>query len=926
MINRVYILKFRFSFVILLTALMLVLAGCSTKKNTWSTRAMQSLNTRYNVYFNGYQSYEDGLKAIHKANKDDYSRVIPMYPISNHDNAKSATSQMDRTIEKCRKAIKTRSIKEKPESKRRSSRRSRTTPANNREEYNPFMPRVWMLLGQAEFHKADFLGSVGTFNYIARHFAYDNDLVQACRLWVIRAYAEMDWIYEAEEILRNLNQNAMSEDNATLYASVYADLLLKKGMYREAIPLLELTLSKEKSKDLKQRFTFLLGQLYEYTGDKQAARNAYSKLINMSPPYEMAFNAKISQSALFLGNMAANRRELLNMAENNNNKDYLDQLYMVLGKSYLHEKDTVRALEYFHEAVDKSTRNGLDKAVALITMGDLYYLRGDYVKSQPCYDDATKIISLTHPDYPRVAQRAEILSELVVHHTDVMLQDSLQRLSAMSEDVRMVVILELIANLEKEEQEAAERAALKEEQQRSEPGMTMIGGPAMNQGAQGWYFYNTGLVRGGQTDFQQRWGRRRLEDNWRRSNKSAVLFAEEETAITQPVDSLAVDQAVPTVELAEGQEAIREDRQPEFYLKQIPVTDEQIARSNQSWAASLFKMGMVYKDKLEDYPQAIGSFDDYLNRFPSYTDELEALYHRYILHIRTKDAVGAEIGRQQVLRKYPESDYALMLTNPNYLDTKQQMLAEQDSLYQLAYRAFNANHFDTVQIIVNRVAQQYPLNSLMPKFMFIKALSQGKSGDREGTEQTLVALLDAYPDSEVSAMTKDILALFKQGRVAQEGSGLGSMLARRELTATGVVGDSLSALTFKADLTGEHRLILISPVNDEALYALQFQLAVYNFSRFLLKDFDLTISRIDAGRNSLSVYPLDDYEEAVWYLQSIREDEQIKKLMEELNINALILSEYNYGLTRSGFTLDDYLIFKSETSQETPVQQTQPSQ
>lgn len=924
MINRVYILKFRLSFVILLTALMLALAGCSTKKNTWSTRAMQSLNTRYNVYFNGYQSYEDGLKAIHKANKDDYSRVIPMYPISNHDNAKSATAQMDRTIEKCRKAIKTRSIKEKPEVNRRRSRRSRTSPGNNREEYNPFMPKVWMLLGQAEFHKADFLGAVGTFNYIARHFAYDNDLVQACRLWVIRSYAEMDWVYEAEEILRNLNQDALSEDNATLYASVYADLLLKKGMYREAIPLLELTLSKEKSKDLKQRFTFLLGQLYEHTGDKQAASNAYNKLINMSPPYEMAFNAKISQSALFLGNMAANRRELLNMAENNNNKDYLDQLYLVLGKSYLHEKDTVRALEYFHEAVDKSTRNGLDKAVALITMGDLYYLRGDYVKSQPCYDDASKIISLTHPDYPRVAQRAEILSELVVHHTDVMLQDSLQRLSAMSEAERLEVILELIANLEKEEQEAAERAALQAEQQ-SEAGMTMIGGPAMNQGAQGWYFYNTSLVRGGQSDFQQRWGRRRLEDNWRRSNKSAVLFAEEEATVEQLVDSLGVEQLAPEEVLAEGQEAIREDRQPEFYLKQIPVTEEQIARSNQSWAASLFKMGMVYKDKLEDYPQAIASFNDYLSRFPSYADELEALYHRYILHIRTNDVVAAETGRQHVLRKYPESDYALMLTNPNYLDTKQQMLAEQDSLYQLAYRAFNTSRFDSVQLIVDQVAQQYPLNSLMPKFMFIKALSQGKSGDREGTEQTLVALLESYPDSEVSAMTKDILALLKQGRETQEGGGLGSMLARRELLATGVAGDSLSALTFTDDPSGEHRLLLLSAVDDEALFALQFQLAVYNFSRFLLKDFDLTIARIDAGRNSLSVYPLDDREEAEWYLQSIQEDEQIRKLMEELNINALILSEYNYGLTRSGFTLDDYLIFKSETSQETPEQQTKES-
>jgi len=68
-------------------------------KNTPVTRTVQSVNTRYNVHFNGRVSYDDALKAIATANQDDFGQVIPMYPISKHENASAGTGQLDRTIE-----------------------------------------------------------------------------------------------------------------------------------------------------------------------------------------------------------------------------------------------------------------------------------------------------------------------------------------------------------------------------------------------------------------------------------------------------------------------------------------------------------------------------------------------------------------------------------------------------------------------------------------------------------------------------------------------------------------------------------------------------------------------------------------------------------------------------------------------------------
>ena len=224
-----------------LLAALLLLTACSTKKNTWLTRNFHALTTRYNIAFNGNESYEEGLRNMLEGNVDDYSTVIPLYPISHHDNASAATSNMDRAIEKGRKAIKLHSIKAKP--KRDSKKWS--DPAYRafyeQSEFNPALKDAWMLVAKSEFHKADFLGSIGTFTYISRFYATDKDLVAQCQLWMVRAYAEMDWIYEAEQMLGKVNQDDLRSANVGLFASANAVLLLKQDRYREALPFVELS-------------------------------------------------------------------------------------------------------------------------------------------------------------------------------------------------------------------------------------------------------------------------------------------------------------------------------------------------------------------------------------------------------------------------------------------------------------------------------------------------------------------------------------------------------------------------------------------------------------------------------------------------------------------------------------------------------------
>lgn len=899
---------------------MLVSGGCSMKKNTWSSRAFQSLNTRYNVYFNGKQSYDEGLKAISEANKDDYSHIIAMYPVSHHDNAAAATSQMDRTIEKCRKAIKTRSVKTKPELSRSKRYSAKGKAFMKKEEYNPFMDEVWLLLGKAEFHKADFLGAVGTFNYIMRHFSDDQDVVAACRLWVIRSYAELGWIYEAEDMLSKIDQKTLRGDNVGLYASVLTDILLKKHQYKEAVPFLELALKMERDKSLQLRFTYLLAQLYEQAGNKKSAYDTYSDVIKKSPPYEMAFNARIARAGLFLGNMAQTRRELNKMIRNNNNKDYLDQLYSLMGKSYLHQKDTVKAFECFGQAVELSTRNGADKAFTLVTMGDLYYDRKNYVKAHPCYDEASKILTVDNEDYSRVSLRAEKLAGLVVEYETVQLQDSLQRLSAMSPENRLKSIQAYIARLEAEEKVAAEKAAARAEREAEQQtgGMNnMLATPGM--GGQGeWYFYNISLVRGGQTDFASKWGNRKLEDNWRRLNKSSVLFDDNGLVAGQqgeaiPGEGIASDSIAQDNQQAQ-ENMINDTKNPEFYLRQIPVTPEQIARSNEIWSEALYKTGVIYQEDLEDFPLALDAYGNYLTRFPEYQHGADALYRSYMLCVKTGRDERAEQERLKLIGQYPESKYASMLADPNYIENRRKMLAGQDTIYKQTYEAYNRSDFRTVFANTDSVVRKYPMTTLMPKFLFLRALSIAKTSDQDAFETALNELLQAYPESDVSSMSKDLLALLKQGKEAQHGSTHGTMLARRE---TEMSDDAENAnVSFSADKNSAHRLILISKAGEVDLYPLQFQLAIYNFSKFLLKDFELKIASIGKEGTGISVYDFDGYEDAGWYLDEIKKEPEIKKLMDTLKVVPLIISEFNYSILNSRLTLDDYRAFITENKNE----------
>ena len=890
---------------ILFCLTLLGLVGCSTQKNTWASRSFHQTKTKYNIHHNGQIAFADGLEAINEAHDDDFSTTLPLYPVSNHEAAQAATSHMDRTIEKCRKCIKLHSIKVKPKKVNHEKRRRDPNYKAwlEQEEFNNQMDKAWMLLAQAEFHKGDFLGSISTFNYIARHYAYDKDIVAQCQLWSARAYAEMDWLYEAEDVLAKVQEADLSRKNAPLYAAVSADILMKTGRYKEAIPFIKIALPNESRKVYQPRFQYVLGQLYQLQGDKKSARNAYEKVLKLQPDSEMDFNTRL-QLAQLADKPTSAVSLLTKMAKQDKNKDRLDQIYGILGDIFLERKDTAKALEYYTKGIESSTKNGLNKASVLVTAGDIYYEQRDYVHASPCYKEASQILPVQHDDYKRIQRRSETLDQLVVEYSTVQLQDSLQRLATLSEAEQLRIVEKIIADLIKAEEEEAERAAQAEREAENNSGprgvntQHMLGGAGSGE----WYFYNPQLLRSGQQTFRSQWGNRTLEDNWRRISKAATS-----TYIDEMADSDAVTDSISSDSVMVSATTETDNHKPEFYLQQIPKTEADFVRSNEQIANALYNMVYIYRDEVGDQALSDETFEDFCRRFPADARLKDLYYMQYLSALKDNRTTDASRYQADIIRLFPESQEAYIVSQPDYFDRLRKMSAEQDSLYETTYNAYRTSDYAQVRTNKQYVENNYPLTPLMPRFLFLNAISVAKTNGQEAFIAELRDMVARYPDNELAAMAKDMLALMGQGAESQKGGEMASLQDRRQVEQT-ATEEKDTTVAFSTNTNEPAVVLLVMPRDDKRLNTVLYEVALYNFSQFMIKDFDLKqLPTFTIGECALQVSGFSHLDEALWYENMLKKNADLMQILHTNEVQVICITQTNFELIGRHFTFEEYL-------------------
>ncbi len=904
--------------------MVVLLAACSNKTNTARSRFWQSFTTKYNVYFHGKANYDEQLKAMMDGYEDDYSQHLYMHPAEARSNPKAPqpSGSFDRTIEKMEKAITLHSIKKKPKRKSGKGRDPKYQEWLSRDEYNPFLHNAWYLLAKSQYMKGDFLDAAATFRYIARHFSWKNDLVQECQVREALCYCAMGWPVEADNVLSHIHLDEITNKKIRALANAaFADYYVKTQQPEEAIPYLTQAVKGFKGND-KVRMSFLLGQLYEDVGDKRNAYLAYKQAgSSSSSTYRTKFNARIKQSAVYEGaNIASEVKALKRMTRYDRNKEYLDQVYYAIGNLYLSHGDTLNAIENYRLAAEKSTRNGVDKAISQLTLGGIYFARRQYDFAQPCYAEAIPLINEDYPNYKMLKKRSDVLDELAVYAQNVNLQDSLLELAAMTPEEQKAVIAKIIEELKKKEKEEKENAEREEylAQQNAKGSAIKDKGNSpstytMNTD-NSWYFYNTATKNNGKTQFQKLWGSRKLEDNWRRRNKNTFSFNDEEadSVLQALADSVMIDENGDTIKV--DLEALKRAEDPhyeEYYLKQIPKTEEDIAAAHEIIQEGLYNMGIILKDKMEDYDAAAYEFKHLLEEYPDNTYRLDVYYNMYMMYMRNGQEADAQPYRDSILVEFPESKYGMAMQDPNYLENLKNMNNDQENMYEAAYANYLSNNHQGVHDAYAEMMRKYPLSKIMPKFMFIDALSYLTEKNHDKFKETLKDMLQRYPQTDITPVASEIVKQLNQGRRLEGGGSnvRGMLWTTRLSNDTSTAALERTFTPFAEDNDKPQVFILLYPMDSVNANLLLYEVARHNFNSFQVKDYD--IEQMNFGSLGLLVVKgMDDFKEATNYRSLFEQDQSITIPRQ---VHYVIISVDNFNLLlNEGRTFEDYFNYLEE--------------
>jgi len=892
--------------------LLAVVTGCSTSRNTAASRSYQALVTKYNVYFNGSEAYRRGFETQEKSKKDNLLEILDLDPISDEKILGIGSSDYDKAIEKAQKGIKLHSISAKPKKKKDTPSESEKA-FQNKNEYNPFLWHAWFLMADAQRQKGNFIEASSTYSYITKLYFDEPEIVAEAQYKMAQCYSELGWYYEAEELFQRSGQTKTSLARHLDYQTRFASHLLNQERFEETIPLLEEAINRKGVSKLQRiRERYLLAQLYKTTDRNDDAYRMFRKVVRMSPPHDIAFHARIQQTETMAqnGNLRKTMNKLIRMEKDPGNKEKLDQIYYAMGNIHLMRGDTVTALKLYNEGVEKGEKTSPEKGILLLTMANLYWNMKDYPNASRCYSQAVGMIGSTHKEFPTVKLRSEVLEDLVNCSETIKLQDSLQWLSTLPEE-RLYDIIDKVIEDQKEKDRLEEERRKQEEKEAARKGnvseMSIQQDDNFQEGQ--WYFYNANAVARGKKEFVNNWGDRKLEDNWRRSNKTTLA------AIEQFTDSDMADQPDSESDtlgdiIIDSISVIQEETDPykrEYYLQHIPYSDDERLRSDQLITEALLQQGIIYKDRLEEYADAEASLIRIVNDYPEAQEADDAMYNLYLMYSLWGRFDMADSCRSRMQRLYPESDYTVMICDPDYIDNARYGKHREDSIYVVTYDAFLKGDPLTVRNNCGISANKYPKGLHRAKFMFLDAALDLQEGKTDTFLIKLKDIVTRYPKNEISELAGLIAQGIQNGRMLQSTS-LISIWDRRNGTAQNDTAKS-ELPQFSSERYEPFIFILAYPDGELNRNQLLFEVARFNFTNYMMRNFDISFET-EQGIGMMIVGDFLNFDEAYVYQRTLYDDADMASKLS--GIKAVVITRKNLETLLTHFSFNEYQEFYEE--------------
>ena len=712
--------------------------------------------------------------------------------------------------------------------------------------------------------------------------ANDPEIRMEAAIWLARVNNETNKYNESLRILSELEINeSTSKSLRSMYYTTSADLYARQKRYAEAIDPLIIALDIITGKRTKYRLTFLLAQLYEKTGNGSLATENFQKVIRMRPPYDVEFYARINIAGVFDVNTmdpVKIKKELEKMLRDTKNVDFQDQIYYALGNMAMREGKEEEAVEYYHKSATAISQNQNQKGRSFLALANYYFDKPDFISSAMYYDSTIYFLDPSFPEYKEIEAKSQNLNALVSQLNIIQREDSLQKVARMNESQRNALIASLITEATKEETErkAAEYTdrynvgQFYENERRFQGNIEQEGK---------WYFYNQSAMAFGRTEFRRRWGDRKLEDNWRRSNKARVSMAQfggADDSAQEKIDTSA---------------AVSNYKKPEYYLKDLPLNDSLMAISDDKISTAILNAGRAYSDRLLDIERATETYESLIKRYPESELVPEALYNLYRVN-KENNGARSEVYRQRLLQQYPESEYARILSDPAYYEKKIAEMKMAEKVYTEAYTAYNEERFNDVISLCAEGLQKYPQDQLAPKFQLLHAYAVARTSDERNFRTDLGMLIKTWPKTIESKKAEEIITYLNQKS------------PELKVEAEKVIAAEL----YKKDTTVTHVFALIIPDPSFNINQATFDVISYNIDNYTNKNYRTEGTLGKSKYIIITVSGFSDYTQAMDYYNKFNAEKNVRNSSGK-NMMTFIINMENLKLLNADGNPGRYQLF-----------------
>lgn len=885
-------MKIRTYKILRLSAILLaiiMLASCSTKKNKWNRRAWHNMTSHYNVWWNGDESVKAGEKTLRQNVKDDYTKTLPVFNYGTKENALALNQNMDRTIEKDAVCIQKHSMR------------------FNNKEYVRWIDNAFIDMGKAHFYKQDYVPARRTFEYAATQYRNSPDRFTAT-LWLAKTYIATKQFEKAEAMLQSILVAMDKGEKIPKYVRtnidlVYADYYIAMGKDNDAVKYLRSSLLSARGKYNKTRAMFILGQIYKNQNDKPRATEQFKNVIKKHPSYEMTFEARMNLARCYDADTSTIMKMLNKMLKDNKNNDFKDRIYYAMADVALENNNEKAGVKYLRKSVAASTTNNMQKIKSSLDVADILFANNDYVLSQAYFDTAVMTMDRSYPGYDSLLNLSVMLTDLVSNLTVYYTQDSLLRLADMDSIKRNAIIDKVIEDY-KEEQKRLE------EQREIEKQIAMNGGnekptsmvPDGNEG--NWYFYNTATRTRGANDFKTKWGNRMLEDYWFISNKQS--FAQEEEQMEElSEEELAKMSDEERQNYLKGLEISRDTTQYTqldrgYYLKQIPFTQQAKDQANAQIAEALNNIGFMYYSDLQDYQRSIEAYTELTDRYPDNSNEVSAWYYLYKMHSVRKETADAEKYKNLVLTKYPDSNQAKIILDPDYFVKEHEKGAEAEQLYSKTFEAYQNGQYQRVMMNVKKARQNYADDTLyMPRFEFLNAISLGYVEVVDSMAYSLLNLIQKYPESSIKPFALDVL--LRANDMYNLGLNIESARPKDEQ-----IQEKESPYTFRPN---DEYYVMVICNKKVRINPLKVRISDFNKNNFRMDQLKIKNVMLNKEDALLYVEKFENVDKAIDYRTAMFLNDYVFGGIDKENYQVIIISVSNYPIFYQEKNVEDYLEF-----------------